>query len=325
VKPPFQITPKVVQVISEISILLGKYEGLQRPAPQPQLRRQNQVRTVKDSLAIEGNTLDLKQVTAIFDGKRVLGPQKDILEVKNAIQLYERLDELNPLSVKDLLKAHGILMRGLNADAGKFRSGAVGVMKGSRVSHVAPPAKQVPKLMTDLFQFLKQERTSSDLLNACVFHYELEFIHPFSDGNGRMGRFWQSLILTRHHPIFNYLPVESLIKERQPHYYLALEKSDKLGDSTAFIEFSLETIRDALGELLEEIKPSRSTPQSRLSAAQNHFQQRQFSRKDYLILFKSLSTSTASRDLAAGVSSGVLKKIGTQALAQYEFKSRAKN
>ncbi len=318
--PPFILTPKILNLVSEVSHLLGKYEGFHAPVPQPKLRRQNRVRTIKDSLAIEGNTLDLEQVTAIFGGKRVKGPKRDIGEVQNTIRLYESLYELNPIKEKDLLWAHGVLMKDLIPNAGKYRLGAVGILKGQKVSHLAPPAKQVPQLMDNLFSFLKNAKELSPLILACVFHYELEFIHPFSDGNGRIGRFWQSLILTKYQGVFEYLPVESLIKDRQESYYSILERCDKKGDSTDFIEFSLGTIRDALKDFLDQLKPDSETPQSRLELAQMEFKRREFSRKDYLQFFKTISTATASRDLALGVSEKKLIKTGTQATTQYRFK-----
>jgi len=317
--PPFQLTSKILSLVSDISLLLGKYEGLHAPIPQPRLRKQNRVRTIKDSLAIEGNTLNLEQVTAIFEGKRVGGPKQDIREVQNTIKLYESLHDLNPTRSKNLLWAHGVLMKDLAQDGGRYRLGAVGILKGHHVSHLAPPAKRVPELMENLFNFLKSKSELHALIRACVFHYELEFIHPFSDGNGRIGRFWQYLILTKYNPAFEYIPIESLIKERQATYYRALESSDKKGDSTDFIEFSLETIRDALKDFLIHLKPEPETPKSRLDLAQNKFGQTEFSRKDYLLIFKTISTATASRDLALGVAEKKLKKTGTQATAKYRF------
>lgn len=319
-KPPYTLTSKILTLVSQVSLLLGKYEGLHAPVPQPALRRQNRIKTIKDSLAIEGNTLSLEQVSAIFDGKRVAGPKQEVREVQNAIRLYQSLQNLKPSRAQDLLQAHRMMMDGLIPDAGKYRSGAVGILKGQKVSHIAPPAKLVPKLMGELFEFLKAKSEISPLIQACVFHYELEFIHPFSDGNGRMGRLWQSLILSHYHGAFEYIPTESLVKARQSNYYRALEISDKKGESTPFIEFSLETIRDALEEFLIELKPEPLTPESRLELAAREFKRERFSRKDYLRLFKTVSSATASRDLALGVSTGRLVKTGGQATATYSFK-----
>lgn len=318
-RPPFTLTAKVLNLVSEISRLLGRYEGLRAPIPQPKLRRQNRIRSIQGSLAIEGNTLNLDQITAIFENQRVVGPKKDVLEVQNAIRLYEVIREFKPASEPDLLRAHRILMSGIAADAGKFRSSGVGIIKGSKVSHVAPPAKQVPRLVSELLDFLKMEKDLSPLVKACVFHYELEFIHPFSDGNGRMGRFWQSVILTWFHPAFEFIPIESVIKSRQAAYYKTLEKSDKAGNSTAFVEFSLDTIRDALADFLAEIKPGAETPEARLATARDAFSSREFTRREYLLCLKTISTATASRDLALGVKTGMLRKSGTQATACYRF------
>jgi len=318
-RPPFTITPMILNLVSEISLLLGRYEGLHAPAPQPSLRRRNRIRTIKDSLAIEGNTLHLDQVTAILEGKRVVGSKQEIREVQNAAKLYESLHDLKPDSARDLLKAHGVLMAGLDRDAGKYRSGGVGILKGTKVSHVAPPAKQVPRLMEELFGFLKDKSGLSPIVRACVFHYELEFIHPFADGNGRIGRFWQSLILARFHNAFSYVPVESLIRERQVGYYRVLERCDRSGDSTEFIEFSLENIRDALQDFLHHLKPEVQTSESRLDLAREEFARKDFSRKDYLHYFKTISTATASRDLARGVLKKALAKSGSQSTARYRF------
>lgn len=317
--PPFTITPKILALVSDISVLLGRYEGLHAPVPQPLLRRQNRIQTIKDSLAIEGNTLRLDQVTAILEGKRVIGSQQEIREVQNAGRLYELLRDLNPASARDLLRAHAVLMAGLSSDAGKYRSGAVGILKGKKVSHIAPPSRLVATLMDELFVFLKDKGGLSPIVQACVFHYELEFIHPFSDGNGRIGRFWQSLILSKFHSAFSYVPVESLIKERQASYYRVLERCDKNGDSTEFIEFSLGNIRDALREFLHCVKPEVQTAESRLDLARKEFARKDFSRKDYVRYFKTISTATASRDLARGVASKKLVKTGTQSTARYCF------
>lgn len=319
-QPPFSITPRILNLVAEISRQIGKLEGLRAPAPQPRLRKQNRIKTIQGSLAIEGNTLELDQVSAILDGKRVRGPKREVLEVENAIRLYERISEFDPFLEKDLLRAHAILMRDLVEDAGKYRQSGVGIIKGQEISHVAPPAKRVPELMSGLISFIRQTDDLSPLIRACVFHYELEFIHPFSDGNGRLGRFWQSLLLTRFYPVLAHLPVESVIHERQERYYLVLESCDRQGNSTEFVEFSLEAIRDALNEFMKEIRPEPDTAASRLTLAQREFGERVFSRKDYLQFFKTLSTATASRDLAFGASEGLLRRTGTQAIAKYRFK-----
>lgn len=318
-KPVFSITPLMLVQCMEITQILGKYEGLMSPRPQPLLRRQNRIRTIRDSLAIEGNTLSMDQVSAIFDGKKVLGPRKEILEVANAIRVYENTSTFNPLASKSLLKAHGMLMKGLVEDAGTWRSTEVGILKGSRVAHLAPRAKFVAGLMEDLFSFLEKEKALHPIIKSSIFHYELEFIHPFSDGNGRMGRLWQHIILARFHPLFENLPFESIIKKHQKKYYEALEQSDKSGDCTVFVDFTLGVLLEALRELMAQLKPEPIKVGDRLGKAKIHFGKKEFSRKDYIGFFKSLSTATASRDLQFGVKKKLLKKMGAKALSIYIF------
>ena len=303
----------------EISKLLGKYEGLLSPTPKPQLRRENRIKTIQGSLSIEGNTLTLDQMTAIFENKRVVGSEREILEVKNAIEAYDQAKSFDPNKVKSLLSAHHTLMKGIIPNAGKFRGKQVGILKGTKVSHMAPKPEFVPQLMDDLFTFLKTDKESHAFIKACVFHYELEFIHPFLDGNGRIGRLWQHVILLNHHPLFEYVPVESVIRRRQKEYYKALETSDKAGSSNTFIEFSLEAMIEAINEYFDELRPEPQTTESRLELAKSHFRNREFKRKDYLQFFKTLSTATASRDLEAGVKQKILKRIGTKAQAHYLF------
>ena len=251
--PPFKITARILEKVSQIERLIGRLESPNYPKPQPYLRKLNRARTVQGSLAIEGNTLNLDQVSALIEGKTVIGKQSEIQEILNAIKVYDLSAELNPLSLQSMLKAHCMMMTKLIGSAGKWRSGNVGIMKGSQVSHVAPPAENVPHLMKQLFAFLESDK-SHPLIRSAIFHYELEFIHPFEDGNGRIGRFWQSLLLTDYHAAFEFIPVESLIKVNQQAYYDALGISDKAGDSTAFIEFSLDMIHAALVDFVEAIQ-----------------------------------------------------------------------
>ncbi len=322
---PFTISPKMLTFCLEISKLLGKYEGLLSPKPQPQLRKKNRIKTVQGSLCIEGNTLSLEQITAIFEKKKVIGDKREILEVTNTIEAYEKASKFNPTSEKSLLMAHDILMRGLLPDAGQWRKTQVGILKGSKVSHIAPKPELVPELMEKLFTFLKLNTETHPFIKACVFHYEVEFIHPFTDGNGRIGRLWQHIILLRHHPLFEFVPVESIIKKHQKEYYKVLETSDRAGNSNAFIEFSLKTISEALKEFFEEIRPEPETTKTRLELARGHFEERIFKRKEYLQFFKTLSTATASRDLLWGVKKNLLKRLGTRALAKYCFKAVGKS
>ncbi len=309
----------MLELCMAISRLLGQYEGIQLPRPEPMLIRRNRIRTIQSSLAIEGNRLSENQVTAILDRKPVVGPARDILEVRNAIRAYEKLPRYKVYRLDSLLEAHRIMMQGLVPDAGRLRSGNVGILKGSRVSHVAPKPSQVPGLMRGLFAFVKGDESVHALIRSCVFHYEFEFIHPFSDGNGRVGRLWQSALLLHYHPIFEFTPVESLIKKNRGAYYKALELSDKRGQSTAFVLFMLGTIRESLEALLPELRPAAETPESRIQKAGAHFRRRSFSRKDYVQFHKAISTATASRDLSRAVKRGLLRKTGDKALAEYSF------
>lgn len=316
-KPPFKITSKILLDIAKIQEIVGELKAYTLVKPSLKLRKENKLKTIHHSLAIEGNTLSTKQITALLENKRVLGPKNQILEVMNALQLYDRLGDLNPLREKDLLKAHGVLLKGLAKNAGKYRLGNVGVFKGTKVSHVAPSAKQVLSLMTDLFVFINKDTETHGLIKACVFHYELEFIHPFEDGNGRMGRLWQQLLLMKQSPIFEFIAVETLIHKKQAMYYKTLEQCDRAGDSTAFIEFSLELILKSLQDFLQTFRPSKPKISNRIDFALEHFASSKFSRQDYLQLHKGLSTATASRDLAKAVEDGLLTKLGNKAQTIY--------
>ncbi len=318
-EPPFEITHSILNLSSDITRFLGQYEGLKLPRPQPMLIRKNRIKTIQSSLEIEGNRLTEDQVTAILDNKRVIGPAKDILEVKNTIKAYENLSQYKPNQLSSLLTTHSTLMKNLVPEAGQLRSTNVGIMKGGGVSHIAPKYTFVPKLMGDLFSFLKTNKEVSPLIKSCVFHYEFEFIHPFTDGNGRTGRLWQTTILSHYHPIFEFVPVESIIKKRRELYYNALETSDKKGNSTAFIHFMLESIKESLRDFLSDLKPVPETQTSRIQKAKTHFNKKIFSRKSYLEFHKTISTATASRDLAFATQKNLLKKTGTQALTHYQF------
>ena len=211
------------------------------------MRRENRLRTIHASLAIEDNTLTLEQVTAVIEGKRVLGHPREIQEVRNAFVAYEAMENWHANSERDLLSAHELLMRGLMDEAGCYRSGGVGNFQGKQLVHMAPPAGRVPELMADLLGWLATT-TEHPLIAGCVFHYELEFIHPFADGNGRMGRLWQTLILRDWKPLLAYLPVETVIREHQESYYQALAAADEQTDATPFIAFMLDALHAAIRE-----------------------------------------------------------------------------
>ncbi len=245
-KPPFEITNRMIDYVAEIAELLGKLNVTDALSSNPTLRRSNRIRTIHGSLAIEQNPLSLEQVTAVLNGKHVLAPPKDIAEVKNAYEIYERLDELDPYSADDLLTAHGIMTRGLVEESGVFRSRPVGVIDSEgHVLHFGTLPQYVPDLVMELLDWVKTSEVHM-LIRSCVFHYELELIHPFADGNGRVGRLWHTLLLSKWNPAFAWLPVESIIHDRQQEYYDAINASNDAGESTVFIEFMLSAIKASL-------------------------------------------------------------------------------
>lgn len=242
--PPLTITSRLIDLVSRISEIMGRWEAEDR-AVSPKLRRENRIRTIHSSLAIESNTLTLEQVTAIIEGKRVRGLPREIKEVQNAFAAYELLEKFGPASVPDFLRAHGTLMQGLDTGAGAFRRAGVGVYKGTHLVHMAPPADRVPYLVRDLLRWLKKTDLHP-LLAAAAVHYEIEFIHPFADGNGRIGRLWQTVILTSWKPQLAFLPMETVVHDRQAGYYKALAASDKAADAAPFAEFILGSLLEAL-------------------------------------------------------------------------------
>ena len=313
-KPPYDITPTILKLITAISEKLGEVNATFLTKQSPQLRKQNRIKTIHSSLQIEGNTLTEEQITALLDNKRVIGPEKDIIEVVNAIKVYEKLNHYNFTSEKSFLKAHFALMNGLIKNAGTYRNQGVGIVKGTKVEHVAPPADNVPFLMKNLFDYLQDEEELT-LIKSCVFHYEMEFIHPFLDGNGRMGRLWQTLILMSEYPIFELLPFETLISTTQKAYYESLSLSDKSGKSTFFIEYMLDVIDKSLANLLN-YNHRIFKDVDRL----DYFLKlgiKEFSRKNYMDTFKDISSATASRDLKKGIELKLFKSIGTLNKTRY--------
>ena len=243
--PSFTISSKAVNIIAEISALIERYDISIEQNENLMLRKANRIKTIHSSLAIEGNNLSESEVIDIVNGKEVVAPLKEIQEVKNAISTYNLYETLNPFSIDDLLKAHGVMMQTLSPDAGRFRRGGVGVFEGENLIHMAPPADRVPYLIKELFEWLN-DSDDHILIKSCVFHYEFEFIHPFSDGNGRIGRLWQSLILGKLHSLFEYLPIENMIYKNQQTYYEAIAKSSAINDSGVFIDFMLQEILNSL-------------------------------------------------------------------------------
>ena len=316
-KPPYEITPKILKLISSISEKIGEVNANYLSKQSPQLRKQNRIITIHSSLQIEGNTLTEEQITALIENKRVIGPEKDVLEVLNAIKVYEKLEEYTFSSDKSFLKAHQQLMSGLIESAGKYRTKGVGIVKGSIVEHIAPPYENVPHLMKDLFEYLKDTEELT-LIKSCVFHYEMEFIHPFLDGNGRMGRLWQTLILMNEYPVFEFLPFESLISKTQDEYYKSLALSDKSGKSTCFIEYILGVIEKSLESLLNYNNRVLKDV-DRLSYFLS-LGKKKFNRKDYMNVFKDLSPATASRDLKKGTELNMFVSIGKLNKTKYIMK-----
>ena len=258
-QPPYTITPIILNLVAQISEVVGRLTVLADQAHSLRLRRVSRIRTIHGSLAIEGNTLSEAQITAILDGKRVIAPPREVLEVRNALAAYEHFAAWHPAVETDLLDAHRMLMAGLIDEAGRYRRGGVGVMAGTQVIHMAPQAERVPLLMADLLAWLASTEVHP-LIASSVFHYEFEFIHPFADGNGRMGRLWQSLILARWNPLFADVPVESLVYEHQAEYYQALQECTRQADSAPFVEFMLRMVFDALTHDAPQVAPQ-VTPQ----------------------------------------------------------------
>ena len=244
-QPPFERTAHVDNLCMELAEMVGSLTPTSELSASPTLHRQLRIHTIHSSLHIEGNGHAQDQVVDVLDGKRVLGSARDILEVKNAQRAYAMLDELEPLSMDDLLRAHGVMMEGLVKDAGRFRNGNVGGFDGEALIHAGTPASYVPEVMAGIFSWMRSTSVHP-LLVSCIFHYEFEFVHPFSDGNGRTGRLWQTLMLSRWRAPLAWLPVETIIRDRQRDYYAAFERSNAEGTCTAFVEFMLEVIRDAL-------------------------------------------------------------------------------
>lgn len=309
-KPPFEITTAILDDIAEIAELVGHVNASQDLSANPTLRRTNRIRTIYSSLAIEQNTLSLDQVTAVLNGKRVIAPPKDIAEVKNAYEIYEMMESLNPYSVDDLLSAHGVMTRGLVDESGCFRSGPVGVVdKQGNILHFGTLPDYVPGLVMELLNWVRKSDFHM-LIKSCVFHYELELIHPFADGNGRIGRLWHTLLLTQWKPMFAWLPVESIIHDRQDEYYRAINRSNNEAESTVFIEFMLSAMKEAL---MEAVQVRNTENMSRED--QRWYQIKRFLKKNGTItnadvreMFR-VSSSTANRILAKMTDDGKIQKI----------------
>lgn len=311
-KYPFQITDKILNEVAEISRLVGVATVNSKLNSNPTLRRTNRINTIYSSLAIEQNTLSIEQVTAVIAGKRVIAPPKDIAEVKNAYEIYEHLDELNPYSVDSLLFAHSIMMRDLVNESGVFRSKPVGVVdsKGN-ILHFGTLPRYVPDLTNDLLKWVNNSELPM-LIKSCVFHYEFEVIHPFSDGNGRVGRLWHTLLLSKWNPLFAWIPVESIIHDRQDEYYKAINDSNDAADSTVFIEFMLSAIKDALLETIGDNKPVKKNTDKndyRWNIISDFLNDNDYIMNADLRNLLNVSSATANRILSGFVNDGKLIKI----------------
>ena len=323
--PPFTITEEITNLVIEIAELVGIIYMSKKLTSNPILRRENRIKTIYSSLAIEQNTLTLEQITDIIAGKRILAPPKDIKEVKNAYEIYEKLDTLNPYSIKDLLKAHKIMTLELIGESGCFRSKNVGVYQGSKLIHTGTPPQYIPELMKQLFLWLKKSEVHS-LIKSCVFHYEFEFIHPFQDGNGRIGRLWHTLILAKWKGFFAWLPIETLIHKKQQKYYEAINVSNNLGESTPFILFSLKIIKEALLELQKDNREmtDKTTDKisdkeiERLKILEKYFKENKFINNKEVQKLLNISDSTAKRFLNKLVKNNILEAIGENKGRRYK-------
>lgn len=323
-KPPFEITNQMIDYVAEIAELVGNLNVTNRLTANPTLRRSNRIRTIHGSLAIEQNTLSLEQVTAVLNGKRVLAPPKDIAEVKNAYEIYERLDELDPCSVDDLLIAHGIMTRGLVEESGMFRTRPVGVVDSEgHVLHFGALPQYVPDLVMELLEWAKTSEVHM-LIRSCVFHYELELIHPFADGNGRVGRLWHTLLLSKWNPVFAWLPVESIIHDRQQEYYDAINASNDAGEPTPFIGFMLSAIKASLIETINLNDEVRNVKIDKTTLRWNKIQE-YLQTHDYIMNADvrelcSVSAATANRILCRLVSERKLTKFFKNGHWTYKLK-----
>ena len=307
--PPFEITNEMLSAVIEISELATKAAMSDLKSPDPLLRRTNWIRSIYSSLAIDQNTLTLDQVTAVLSGKRVIAPPRDIEEVRNAFEIYEHMEQLNPYSVDSLLFAHGILTKGLVEESGVFRSRPVGVVdKDGNVLHFGTLPPYVPDLVEKLLQWTESSSVPM-LIKSCVFHYELELIHPFSDGNGRIGRLWHTLLLSQWNPIFAWLPVESMIHNHQEEYYAVINESNAAGESTVFITFMLAMIREALEEAVSSLPAEGTKAERRRSAIESFLRRREYIQSRDVQKMFGVSSATASRILSGYCNEGWLVKV----------------
>ena len=321
--PPFEITNEIIELVAQITELTGMIIVSEKLSSNPVLRRENRIKTIYSSLAIEQNTLTFEQVTDVINGKRILAPPKDIKEVKNAYEIYEKLSLLNPYSIKDLLKAHKILTADLINESGRFRTKEAGVYQGSQLIHAGTPPQYIPELIDQLFSWLKKSKVHP-LIKACVFHYEFEFIHPFQDGNGRLGRLWHILILSKWKEFFAWLPIETLIQKKQQKYYEAINLSNNIGKSTPFVTFILEIIKETLEELqkndlkMTDIMTDKEL--QRLKIMEVYFEKNNYIDNSEVQKILNVSDSTARRFLNKLLKNGILEAFGEKKGRKYRKK-----
>jgi Fic family protein len=316
-KQPYKITSTILTLITTISEKVGTATASLLHRSSPESRKSNRVKAVHAALQMEGNKLTEDQITELLDNRRVIGAEKDIEEAVNAIAVYSSLSSLDALSIISFLDVHRVLMAGLTPTNGWFRTETIEIVKGN-TGRLAPPADELPGLMSDLFEYLDQGDHPA-LISSCVAHYEIEFIRPFMDGNGKMGRLWQTLLLTEAYPIFKHLPFEAIVKQNQQEYNSALAASNKAGRPTKFIEFMLGAINQALDELLLA-QTRRQTKEDRVKYFIVSLQESSFTRKGYMALFPELSSATASRDLRYGVEHALLSKTGDKRNTVYQLR-----
>lgn len=318
-KPPYKITSKVVNLIADISEELTRIEYNKKKIITPQLRKKNRIKTLAGTLEIEGNFLGEEKITAILEGHRVLGTMLEVAEVEGAINAYKELENYRYDNPDDLLKAHKVLMKGILTTAGSYRTVNVGVGSSEGVSHVAPPHGVVPDLMNDLFSWLK-DSDEHPLIKSCVFHYEFEFIHPFSDGNGRIGRLWQSVILHHYREVFNAIPTESMVRDNQEKYYHALEESGNLGESTPFIEFMLEIILETVKQENKNVPKyvPKYVPLNRLTTILKLMEKDKHITIEQLAHKLNVSDKTIKRDIEKLKNEEKIKRVGSLKAGQWE-------
>ena len=322
-EPPFTITPKIVDLVSRITEYVTKLEMLEGKTISPTLRKVNKIKTITGTLEIEGNRLGIEKVTAILEGKRVLGTTKEIAEVQGAIKVYDELENFDYKNINHILKAHKMLMGEILTKAGTFRTKDVGVGGSEGVVHVAPPSAQVPNLMRDLFSWLQNSKIHP-LIKSSIFHYEFEFIHPFIDGNGRIGRLWQSLILYSWKNIFSSMPIESIVRDAQESYYKALEDCGSLGESTPFIEFMLEAILLTCKNTLDEtqnvpLSVPKNVPLKRLDQVIGLIKENKYITIDQLSHACNVSSKTIKRDIAKLKEDGKIERVGSLKTGYWEL------